>query len=193
MKKRIFLILSCVWLILSFVVIKTTYAKYLTSIDGNTSVSISTWKLLLNNQDIINEEDFSSNISLVFPETAYSIENYIVPGSIGYFDLNVDCSDVSLYFKYIVDCTFEENNEINDLKVIGFSVEGNNSSITYLDDINTQVINYVLPDSTFSSMRVYVQWNDDLTNTLDDSEDTLLALSNALGEVQVNVRFEQSY
>lgn len=191
MKKKIFLILSCIWIVLSFLVIRTTYAKYLTSIDGNTNITISTWNLLLNTQDILSESEFSDNLELVFPETLYSIENYIVPNSIGYFDLNVDSSNVSLYFKYIVTCTFEGNG-IDDFKVIGYSVDGYNDTVTYLDETQTEITHYVLPESDASSLRVYVQWKDDNTNTLNDSADTALAFSNGLAKIQVNVRFEQS-
>ena len=37
----------------------------------------------------MNNSDITSTIDLVIPETDYYIEDYIVPGAVGYFDINV--------------------------------------------------------------------------------------------------------
>ena len=59
MKKRVFLIFACLWIIISLLIIRSTYAKYLTSIDGGTNVNIAQWNLILNKQDILQNSDFS--------------------------------------------------------------------------------------------------------------------------------------
>ena len=82
MKKRVLFILACLWLIITFMVIKATYAKYLSSIDSNANIHISGWKIILNNQDIMQNSDFSENIDLIFPGNDYYIPDYIVPGAI---------------------------------------------------------------------------------------------------------------
>ena len=85
MKKRVLFILACLWLIISFMVIKATYAKYLSSINSNANIRISGWKIILNDQDIIQNSNFSENINLVFPGNDYYIPDYIVPGAIRLF------------------------------------------------------------------------------------------------------------
>ena len=52
-KKKAFLLLACVWFIITFSVIQTTYAKYVTNLDANTNITISYWNILVHNQDII--------------------------------------------------------------------------------------------------------------------------------------------
>ena len=81
MKKKMFLFLALLWFICSFLIIKATYAKYISSISSNTGVGISGWKLLLNDQDIIQNSDFSSSLELTFPGDTYYDEDVIVPGA----------------------------------------------------------------------------------------------------------------
>lgn len=114
----------------------------------------------------------------------------MVPGAIGYFDINVDGSSISVPFKYTVTSSISNDNEISDLKIIGYSID-NNNSITYLTEINPNVELNVQANST-SHVRVYIQWNDEpTTQSLNDTEDTLLAQDVATGSVVVNVKFEQ--
>ena len=135
--------------------------------------------------------DITSTIELTIPETNYNIENYLVPGAIGYFDIIVDGSDISVPFKYTITSLLGTNNEISDLKIVGYSLDNNNDNISYLTEINPNVEISVQPNQS-STIRVYVQWNDDENSqNLNDEEDTLLAQDNATGSVVVNLRFEQ--
>ena len=85
MKKKILLILALLWFIISFLIIRITYAKYLSSINSNTSVGISAWKIKLNTQDITNNSNFSQNVALTFPGNNYYIQDVIVPGAMRLF------------------------------------------------------------------------------------------------------------
>ena len=82
MKKKVLLILALLWFIISFLVIRVTYAKYLSSIDSNASIGISAWKVKLNTQDVIENSDFSENLELIFPGDDYYTEDTIVPGAL---------------------------------------------------------------------------------------------------------------
>ena len=85
MKKKVLLFLACVWLICSFLVIRVTYAKYVSSIGSNTNVDIESWKIVLNTQDITNSSNFTENLNLVFPGDNYYVANRIVPGAVRIF------------------------------------------------------------------------------------------------------------
>ena len=82
MKKRILLILACFWLIISFLIIKSTYAKYLSTINSNANISISAWRIKLNTQDVMQNADFTQNMNLIFPGNDYYLEDTIVPGAL---------------------------------------------------------------------------------------------------------------
>lgn len=139
----------------------------------------------------MNNSDITSTIDLVIPETDYYIEDYIVPGAVGYFDINVDATNVSVRFKYTITCSSAESNSISDLKTIGYSLNGDNDTIIELTNTNSTIENYLLSYETTSSIRVYVKWVDDSTETLNDTEDTTLAQDNSIGKINVNVKFEQ--
>ena len=85
MKKKVLLINALVWLIVSFLIIRVTYAKYLSTLDSSADIDISGWKIVLNTQDIIQNSNFSQNLSLVFPGDNYYVENVIVPGAMRIF------------------------------------------------------------------------------------------------------------
>ena len=191
MKKRILMILACLWVIISLLLIGATYAKYISSIGTNASVGIDVWTVVINNTDILQNNNFSSQLSLQFPETDYHLANVIVPGAIGYFDLTVDTSEVSLPYKYSVTVVPDQTNEIADIKAIGFSVDGNNNQITYLDAQHTEIYNTVYPDSVSSTLRVYVQWFEESPATLNDAADTNIGLDGDSAVIRANLTVEQ--
>ena len=134
----------------------------------------------------------SSNLTLTFPEETYHIADVIVPNAIGYFDLNLDISNVTLPFEYTITATPAVDNEIADIKIIGYSLNGNNSTITYLENGETEITGSLADTVNSYSVRVYMQWNDDVTTeTLNDDADTSLALNEALAKITANVKFEQ--
>ena len=193
MKKRIFLVLACIWFFVSFVIIKQTYAKYITAITGSANVGISLWDISINNQNIINQSDFSRNLTLEFPGDTYYIENVAVPGAVGYFDINIDSSNVSLAFDYTVTASVNENSDVTDLKVIGYSFdEGINT--TYLNNSSEAITSSVATNINYSSIRVYVQWDDTTTGVtaMNDIADTLAAVGNGNAIMDVNILFEQT-
>ena len=193
MKKRIFLVLACIWFFVSFFIIKQTYAKYITAITGSTNVGISLWDISINNQNIINQSDFSRNLTLEFPGDTYYIENVAVPGAVGYFDINIDSSNVSLAFDYTVTASVNENSDVTDLKVIGYSFDGGINT-TYLNNSSEAITSSVATNINYSSIRVYVQWDDTTTGVtaMNDIADTLAAVGNGNAIMDVNILFEQT-
>ena len=192
MKKQVILVLACLWIVISSLLVRVTYAKYLTEFGASTNIQISGWNIIINNQDIMASSDFSSNLSLTFPEETYHIQDVIVPNAIGYFDLNLDTSNVTLPFNYTVTAEASEDNEIDDVKIIGYSLNGNYSTITYLSAGQDSITGSLAHNVDSYSFRVYVQWNDDsATETLDNDDDTQLALDSATAEITATISFEQ--
>ena len=192
MKKKILLILALLWFIISFLIIRITYAKYLSSIDSNANIGISAWKIKLNTQDVLQNNDFSQNLELKFPGNEYYSEDTIVPGALGYFDLAIDTSEVNLAVRFKITATNATNSDISDLKIIGYSYPGQQNNITYLENGANEVQSSAASSVNSSTIRVYVSWNDDSnTENLNDVQDTQIALNNGKAIVSVNVLFEQ--
>lgn len=188
-KKKAFLCLACVWFIITFSVIQTTYAKYVTNLDANANISISYWNIFVNNQDIINNSDISEAIAqtLVLPGNDYTKPNVIVPGSTGYFDLNIDSSRVTVPFTVTVTTSINEASSLTtDFVVSGYSLD-NGTTITDLVDTTSFSYN-IASDVDSTIIRVYTTWKDD---GLDSQEDTLLGITGGTAILNVTLNFEQ--
>lgn len=192
MKKRILLFLALLWLVISFLMIKTTYAKYLSSIDSNANISISAWRIKLNTQDVMDNSDFTQNVNLIFPGDNYYTADTIVPGALGYFDLVVDTSEIALGVRYTVTTEVGENSDIPDAKIVGYSFPGQQNYITYLENSENSVSSSSAASVNTNTIRIYVSWNDNPnTETLNDSEDTQIATTSGKAILKANVLFEQ--
>ena len=78
------------------------------------------------------------------------------------------------------------------MQIIGYSLNGNNNTITYLDNAHPTATNQVSYSATTSSMRVYVQWVDGTANeNLNDVQDTAIAINHGHTAITANVSFEQ--
>lgn len=110
----------------------------------------------------------------------------------GYFDLVVDTSEVNLAVRYTVTATNATTSDIADLKIVGYSFPGQQNYITYLENGVNEVHSSLAKDINSSTIRIYVSWNDDsATETLNDSQDTQIALNNGKAIVEAHVLFEQ--
>lgn len=186
-KKKAFLLLACVWFIITFTVIQTTYAKYVTNLNANANIAISYWNILVNDQNISDNPDISAVMTAVLPGSEYSKSDVLVPGSTGYFDLNINSSEVTVPFTLTVTTSINEASSLKtDFIVTGYSLD-NGTTINDLIDTNTFSID-VGSDVDTTSIRIYTSWDDD---GLDSTEDTLLGIQGGTAILDVNLHFEQ--
>lgn len=192
--KKTFIILALIWVIITFNLIRSTYAKYVTELDTNASIAISRWDLSLNDQNIINDNDLSNILRLNIVENEYARNNFIVPGSVGYIDLDIDSTNTNVDFTTKADITFKEDSTLTDQFIIfGYSAVNDISEIT--DDTPvTQLdegsaLSYDISKTTNNTfIRIYVTWEDDGTDSV---EDTLMGISNGKLDLHVKLTFEQ--
>lgn len=185
-KKKAFLLLACIWLIISLSVVQTTYAKYVTNLDANANIAISYWNILVNNQNIAENPDISATMTPVFSGNDFMKSDVIVPGAIGYFDLNIDSSNVTVPFTTTVTTNINENSALTtDLIVAGYSI--NDGEIIELKDTNSFSYDISIDiDSTI--IRIYVGWYDDGT---DSPEDTAIGIAGGTAILDISLNFEQ--
>jgi hypothetical protein len=185
--KKAFLLLACIWFIITFSIIQTTYAKYVTNLNANTNISISYWNILVNEQDIVENSDISETITCVLPGNTYSKADVLVPGSTGYFDLNINSSEVNVPFKLTVTSAVNETSSLTtDLKVSGYSIDGGDI-VELADDVLDFSCN-IAQDTDSTLIRVYTTWVDD---GLDSKEDTALGITGGTAILDVTLDFEQ--
>lgn len=190
-KKFLLLLIGiCISLLLYFIV--QIYAKYLTSAEGSTELTIANWNIIVNELSIKNNTDISNTIVPVFPGNEHIASNIIAPTAEGYFDLNFDFSDADVSFEYVITATADENSSVQDLVTTGYSINGGEIiSFENYDAPITEIIQ--LSDNVETTkVRVYIKWNDNEdSQSMTNSDDTVSTTSENPPLLNVNISFTQ--
>lgn len=207
MKKRTILkiILLILILIFTFLIIKSTYSKYLTATDDNASLHIANWNIKLNDEDIKENKDFTESIQLVFDENDYIDNSVIAPTSRGSFKVKIESTGTELPFQYILQIAEEQNPDsvsdavlnkadIPDFRIYSYTLNG--SAPITVDDSNKTISDIVEPpidaDGNFTGEEVifdytfYFEWYDGVDNILDNQNDVLVSKSNQVTSKPIN-------
>lgn len=195
-RKKLLFCISCLFLIISLSVIKNTYAKYITSADGDANINIARWKILVNNQDIAQNKELSNVITPVFDGNDNIASNVIAPTAEGYFDILIDASNTDVSLKYEITTSDNADSAVSDLIISGYSIDDSERQQIVSDDGQIKIENEILYNSTDKDikLRVFLKWNDDETNgaTMDNQADTNATKTDTnLAKVNVNLKFIQ--
>ena len=190
--KKILLILIgiCICFLLFYMV--QIYAKYLTSAEGSTTLTIANWNILVNDLSIKNNTDISNSIVPVFPGNEHIESGIIAPTVEGYFDLNLDFSNADVSFKYEISVTSDENSSVKDLVATGYSLD-NGEKISF-ENYNETISETITLSSNINTrkVRVYIMWNDDdESQTMTNDDDTISTSIENPPLLNVNVSFTQ--
>ena len=184
-KKKIILILAIISLMILIAGGAYSYAKYFTRLNETLGSTIKRWDIKINNESIQNKTTLENHIIATFPNAnGRTKANKIAPGIEGYFDITIDYSGVDVDFTYTLNIEGDavEDIQLSKLEVDGVQVDasaGVSGTIT-IDGVNTT-----------KTIRAYVKWIDDATNTLDDEEDTRIAIENETVDFDVQISFVQ--
>jgi len=187
-RKHRFLI-AFVSLFILISIIQETYAKYLTNASANTNMTIARWNIIVNNQDILNNSDFSNGIKPVFLGSEHIADGILAPLSEGYFDIVVDATNVDVSFNQVITLSHGKDNTVSDLAITGYSVD--NGSIISFDKETTFTNEILLSDQKrIHTYRIYVKWLDGENETMDNEKDTE-ATKSGKASIKVDVSFIQ--
>lgn len=191
-RKKFLLLLIGICVCFLFFTIIRIYAKYLTATEGTTSLTIANWNISVNDLSIKNDTDISNSIVPVFPGTEHIASNIIAPTAEGYFDLNLDFSNVDVSFEYEITASADENSSVKDLVAVGYSVddgeridfENYNDSITEIIELSSDIKN--------RKIRIFIKWNDsEDSQTMTNDDDTISTTSDTPALFRVNIAFTQ--
>lgn len=190
-KKLLLLLIGiCICFLLFFIV--QIYAKYLTSAEGSTELTIASWNIKVNDLSIKNNSDISNSIVPIFPGSEHIAENIIAPTVEGYFDLNLDFSDADVSFKYEIISSADENSSVKDLVATGYSID-DGEKITF-ENYNDPISETIELTSNIKTrkIRIYIMWNDnETTQIMTNDDDTVSTTSENPALFHVNVSFTQ--
>lgn len=200
--KKIFLKIIIILLIffILFLIIRNAYSKYLSNNDSFTKTHISNWHILLNDEDITSNKDFSEIVEITLDENENIAENVIAPTSSGHINLVLESTDTELPFKYEIEPIVDENSNLPDFKIYGFSI--NNGEITELSEDEKTVTGIVIPpvdengnftkEEVINNFNLYLEWYDKEDNVLDNQNDVLISkLENSIATVKLKVTITQ--
>lgn len=184
-KRKIIFFVALMSLFYCVTFMQDTYAKYVSSTSAIADLTIARWSILINNQDVVNESDFSETISPVFAGSANIRSDVIAPTASGYFEIILNGENTDVSFSYTIsidtsDCVIE------DLVITSYQI----GNTTYTYNGNDITGNILLNDaSRTQTIRFNVEWNDSaLTETMDNADDTaVVAEETAAFDINVNL------
>lgn len=203
MKKRMKMVIAFVLLTVSLSLMSNTYSRYIADTNGDVDIEFAKWQILVNNNDIINSSISEINFTPTIEQNQNIEDNFIAPSSKGYFDINIDYTNVDVSFNYTITLNIE-NEEIPDLMMTKYAiidsdyVEGN--ELTYLTLQNNIISNTLYHQSNEENkpftIRVYFEWYEGENELMDNNADSVIGNKAANNEkvnfnINANIAFKQ--
>lgn len=187
-KRKIIFFVALMSLFYCLTLMQDTYAKYISSASANADLTIARWNILINNQDILSDSNFTDTIVPTFTGTTNIKNDVIAPTAEGYFDIVINGEDTDVSFDYTISLAYAHENTVTDLVITKYLIDG--VQYTYTSGDITGTVLHNDSDKT-KEIRFFVEWDDDeSTQTMDNEEDTLQS-QNGVAEYVVNVNVIQ--
>ncbi len=185
------MLIACISLLLLINAVQETYAKYVSSADANSSFSIARWAFTVNNQDVVNNGNFSNTIVPTFDANPNIATGVIAPTSTGYIDLVIDSSNVGVAFDETITLARPGGSTVNDIVFKGYSLNGG-STVLFGNDPTVITSTHALNEqTTVNTYRIFIEWNDNpITENMNNAADTQAAKNGSAG-VRVTINFIQ--
>ena len=176
-KLKILQILCLISLLITFVSIQRTYARYFEKVDTTYDTHIKRWLIRINEHNIHEETSLEKIVQPVIVDAEnMNNNNTLVPGRTGYFDIVIDYAFVDLAFEY--DFSIEQLNtkKLDDFEIYGYEiVDGDKSTITETKEIKGIIDPTTEVNSNNEKKReikVLFRWNDGTRSTMNNKADT---------------------
>lgn len=205
MKKRIcfmMLLMSCS---LCLCLMSSTYSRYVAGTTGNIDILFAKWQILINSEDIADANNSTISFTPTIEANSYVKENTIAPTSNGYFDIEIDPTNVDVSFRYTIDLEID-NEDIPDLMITRYAIlpsdyeEGDVIEYTTLNEpVITDELLFDNETDDFSfdtfTIRVYFEWYEGDDELMDDDADTEIGIAAAEDDttftINADISFEQ--
>ena len=191
MKSKFKTLIIFITLAFSLSIMSNTYSRYVADATGDITLAFAKWQILVNNDDITNGEEHTVEISPVIIENENVATNKLAPSSIGYYDIEIDPTNVDTSFNYYIEIQNIDN--MPDLIITKYEV---------LDSLKEQIEEYMIEDNTIEgtvnytdeteifTLRIHFEWYDNEDDLMSDEEDTLLSQEENISII-TNISFEQ--
>jgi hypothetical protein len=177
-----FIVLFLVIIVIAFAYLtQASLAKYRKHTEGNVEGTIAHWNIKLNGENI--HRTMTNTITPTLVNNQYTKDGVIAPGTQGYFDLEIDATDVDVDFTYTI--LFESLDNLEDIRVTSYQIGGN----TYT--VDGELTGTITHNTGPTTIRFNMEWYDGDDNTMDNSMDTETAKNYSAADVKVTINFVQ--
>ena len=205
MKKRICFMLLLMSCSLCLCLMSSTYSRYVAGTTGNIDILFAKWQILVNTQDITDQNNSNISITPTIEPDENVKENTIAPTSKGYFDIDINPTNVDVSFRYTVDLEID-NEEIPDLMITKYTIlpndyeEGDTIEYTTLQEntiTNELLFDNETEDFSFEpfTIRIYFEWYEGEDEQMNDEADTEIGTASTEDDlsftINANISFEQ--
>ena len=205
MKKKMKILLLLLSISVTLGLMSNTYSRYVADTTGNVELSLAKWQILINDNDITNNTTSTINITPILENNENIKENTIAPTSKGYFDINIDPTNVGISFLYTIDLKVLNEN-FPDLLITKYAIINDNNEenpeISTTNITENKITNALYFDNentayTFNpfTIRVYFEWFEGETEQMNDEADTKVGIEAAQNDtnlqIQASISFEQ--
>ena len=171
-KKRILVfILFCLVFIFLF---QEAYAKYRKYASVQVDNTVAKWNIKINNELIGNKTTLTNHIIPTVVNNNYVKNDVLAPGSLGYFDVDIDATDADVSFTYEINVAKYDIYTIEDLTIYAYSVDDFSTSTNVTNNIITGTIQH---NTASTKVRIYYKWLDDGTDVMNNQTDTTAAIT----------------
>lgn len=171
-KKRILVfILFCLVFVFLF---QEAYAKYRKYASVQVDNTVAKWNIKINNELIGNKTTLTNHIIPTVVSNNYVKNDVLAPGSLGYFDVDIDATDADVSFTYEINVAKYDIYTIEDLTIYAYSVDDFSTSTSVTNNIITGTIQH---NTASTKVRIYYKWLDDGTDVMNNQTDTTAAIT----------------
>ena len=182
-KRKMIFFMALISLFYCVSIMQDTYGKYLTAAEATTELTIARWQIYVNDQDIVNNSDFSEVITPTFAGTSNIQSGVIAPTSTGSFNLEINGEDTDVSFTYTISLDTTDCN-VSDLQITGYTIGNTHYNYTGNDITGDILLN---DTNKVVSITFDVVWNDGTGSTMNNAADTAASKTGpATFDVDVN-------
>ena len=164
--KKIFILGICA-LLITLIAAVDTYALFETNGTASKNLTIGSWNILLNSQNVSQSRTITLN-DFVYTNGVHTQDNYFAPGSSAYFDLVIDATGTQVSVQY--DLTIDDS-QISGYPNIYFSIR----DMATNQVINSNTYSGLIPLSSTNktkTLRITLVWEND--PDYDESDTSLI-------------------
>ena len=203
MSRKFKVLLVIISLSLTLSLMSNTYSRYVADTTSDIELQFANWQILVNENDITNNSASSINIVPILEENNNIATNSIAPTSKGYFDIEIDPSNVEVSFDYQIN--FELlNDNMPDLLISKYALLDSNyvegDSLTTIPITDNQINNLLTYDNSTENfrfepfkVRIYFEWYEGQDENMNDEADAQIGNEAATNDTKLQIKTTISF